>query len=153
MMERKTNRFFIKVIAATLALILFAPINVQAAVPETVLPMASAYLASYTSYICAMGEGELQVWFSVTGTGTQEYLGALSVLVYESTDNQNWYWVKSFLHQNNESMLAQNAYAHMNYVTYQGVPGRYYKAYVGIWGGPADSGDSRYFWTPVEHCT
>lgn len=153
MMERKTNRFFIKVIAATLALILFAPINVQAAVPETVLPMASAYLASYTSYICAMGEGELQVWFSVTGTGTQEYIGALNIRLYESTDNENWYWATSFLHQNTETMLAQNTFAHMNYVSYQGIPGRYYKAYVCIWGGPADSGDTRYIWTPVEICT
>ena len=153
MMERKTNRFFIKIIAATLALIIFAPINVQAAVPETVLPMASAYLASYTSYICAMGDGELQVWFRVTGTGTQEYIGVLSILLYESTDNENWYWVHSFLHQNNETMIAQNTFAHMNYVSYQGTPGRYYKAYVGIWGGPSDCGDSRYIWTPVELCT
>lgn len=152
-MERKNSHFLVKLIAIALVISLCAPIGVHAAVPETIQPMASAYLMSYTAYICAMGEGELQIWFSVTGTGTQEYLGALSVLVYESTDNQNWYWVKSFLHQNNESMLAQNTYAHMNYVTHQGVPGRYYKAYVGIWGGPADSGDSRYFWTPVELCT
>ena len=152
-MDRKRSSFFVKVIAIALVIILFVPTNAHAAVPETVAPMASDYLAAYNAYICAMGEGELQIWFSVTGTGTQEYLGALTVLVYESTDNQNWSWVKSFLHQNNESMLAQNTYAHMNYVTYQGVPGRYYKAYVGIWGGPADSGDSRYFWTPVELCT
>ena len=152
-MDRKRSSFFVKVIAIALVIILFVPTNAHAAVPETVAPMASDYLAAYNAYICAMGEGELQIWFSVTGTGTQEYLGALTVLVYESTDNQNWSWVKSFLHQNNESMLAQNTYAHMNYVNYQGVPGRYYKAYVGIWGGPADSGDSRYFWTPVELCT
>ena len=153
MMERKTNRFFIKVIAATLALILFAPINVQAAVPETVLPMASAYLAAYTSYICAMGEGELQVWFSVTGTGTQEYIGALTIRLYESSDNENWTWVQSFRHTDNSNMLAQNTYAHMNFVSYQGIPGRYYKAYVTIWGGPDDCGDARYIWTPVELCT
>ena len=152
-MEKKRNRFFVKVIATILAVILFTPINVQAAVPETVLPMASAYLASYTSYICAMGDGELQVWFRVTGTGTQEYLGAVVIYLYESTDNENWYWVETFLHQDNETMLAQNTFVHASYVPYYGVPGRYYKAYIGIWGGPADSGDSRYFWTPVELCT
>lgn len=152
-MERKKNKYIIKVIAAVLAVILFAPIHAQAAVPESVSPMASDYLAAYTAYICAMGEGELQIWFEVLGTGTQEYLGALVIYLYESTDNENWYWVETFLHQDNETMLAENTYAHMNCVSYQGVPGRYYKAYVGIWGGPDDSGDARYFWTPVELCT
>lgn len=152
-METTRKKPFVKIIATILIITLLAPINAQAAVPETVVPMASAYLASYTAYICAMGEGELQIWFSVTGTGTQEYLGALVIYLYESTDNENWYWVETFLHQDNETMLAQNTYAHMNYVSYQGVPGRYYKAYVGIWGGPDDSGDARYFWTPVELCT
>lgn len=152
-METIRNKPFVKIIATILLITLLTPINVQAAVPETVVPMASAYLASYTAYICAMGDGELQVWFEITGTGTQEYIGVLSILLYESTDNENWSWVKTFMHQNNETMLAQNHYCHVNYVSYQGVPGRYYKAYVGIWGGPADSGDARYFWTPVELCT
>lgn len=152
-MKMKKTRVFIKVIAVVLAILLFVPVNTLAAAPETVLPMASAYLASYTSYICAMGNGELQIWFEITGTGTQEYIGVLSILLYESTDNENWYWVKTFLHQNNETMLAQNYFCHVNYVSYQGVPGRYYKAYVTIWGGPDDCGDSRYIWTPVELCT
>lgn len=152
-MERKKKKVFIRIIVAALAVILFSPIHVQAAVPETMSPMASDYLAAYTAYICAMGDGELQIWFRVTGTGTQEYIGALIIYLYESTDNENWYWVETFLHEDNETMLAQNTFAHMNFVSYQGVPGRYYKAYVGIWGGPADSGDSRYFWTPVELCT
>lgn len=152
-METIRNKPFVKIIATILIITLLTPINVQAAVPETVVPMASAYLASYTAYICAMGDGELQVWFEITGTGTQEYIGVLTIRLYESTDNESWTWVQSFRHTDNSNMLAQNTYAHMNYVSYQGVPGRYYKAYVTIWGGPDDCGDSRYIWTPVELCT
>lgn len=153
-MERKRNSYLIKLIAAALAVILLSPVQAYAAVPETVSPMASAYLASYTAYIYPAGDGELQVWFSVTGTGTQDYLGALSVHLYESTDNENWSWVKTYLHEDNDTMLAQNTYAYMSYVTYdEGVPGRYYKAYVGIWGGPGDTGDARYIWTRVVTCT
>lgn len=152
-MDSKNSSFFIKVIAIALVIVLFVPASVQAAVPETAVPMASDYLAAYNAYICAMGEGELQIWFSVTGTGTQEYLGALSVRLYESIDNETWHWVKTFYHEDYETMLVQNTFAHMNYVSYEGIPGHYYKAYVGIWGGPADSGDSRYIWTPVELCT
>ena len=153
-MERKRNRVFIKVIAALLAVILFNPIHTQAAAPETVSPMASAYLASYTAYICPMGDGELQIWFRVVGTGTQDYLGALTIQLYESTDNKNWSWVTTYLYEDYDTMLAQNTYGHMNYVPYdEGVPGRYYKAYVCIWGGPGDSGDARYIWTDVAICT
>lgn len=151
-MERN-NKFCIKIIATILAIIMLVPVQADAAAPEILSPMASAYLASYTSYICAMGGGELQIWFNVVGTGTQEYIGALSVLLYESTDNENWYWVRSFLHQNIDTMMAQNISAHMSYVSYGGIPGRYYKAYISIWGGPSDCGDSRYIWTPVELCT
>ena len=153
-MEKKRNRLFIKLIATILAVILFTPIHVQAAVPETISPMASSYLASYTAYICAMGNGELQIWFEVTGTRTQEYLGTLIIRLYESTDNENWSWVETYRHNEYPNMLAQNTFAHMDYVPYyEGVPGRYYKAYVCIWGGPDDCGDERYIWTPVEICT
>lgn len=153
-MERKRNRILVKVVATILAVILLTPVHAQAAMPETATPMASAYLAAYTAYICAMGNGELQIWFEVNGTRTQEYLGALTVHLYESTDNENWSWAKTFLHEDYDTMLAQNTYFHMNCVSYyEGVPGHYYKAYVGIWGGPDDCGDARYIWTPVEICT
>ena len=153
-METKRNRVYIKIIAIILAIVLFTPIHAHAALPETASPFASAYLAAYTAYICAMGNGELQIWFEVDGTRTQEYLGVLIIYLYESTDNENWDCVKTFLHEDYDSMLAQNTYAHVDYVPYyEGVPGRYYKALVGIWGGPDDCGDSRYIWTPVEICT
>ena len=153
-MEKKRNKVFIKVIATILAVILFTPVHAQAASPENASPFASAYLAAYTAYICAMGNGELQIWFEVDGTRTQEYIGVLSIHLYESTDNENWYWVETFLHEDYDSMLAQNTFFNMDYVPYyKGVPGRYYKAYVGVWGGPDDCGDARYFWTPVEICT
>lgn len=153
-MERKRNRYLIKLIATALAVILLAPVHAYAAAPETVSPMASAYLASYTAAIHPAGNGELQVWFRVTGTGTQDYLGSLAVYLYESTDNENWSWVETYFHEDNDTMLAQNTYVHMGHVTYyEGIPGRYYKAYVCIWGGPGDTGDARYIWTPVVTCT
>ena len=145
---------FIKAVVIILVIALMIPVSVNAAMPETVIPMASAYLAGYTAYICAMGDGELQIWFTVTGTRDQEYLGALSVYLYESTDGENWTWIETYLHSDYGHMLARNTYFHGAHVDYHdAVPGRYYKAYVGIWGGPADTGDSRYFWTDVEIAT
>lgn len=152
-MKNRKHTILLKFVACILVMALMMPVSVSAAVPETVMPYASHYLMCYTAYICAMGNGKLDIWFEVTGTGTQDYLGVMSIFLYESTDNVNWYWVETFRHTENEQMLLTSAWDVMDYVEYQGVVGRYYKAYVAIWGGPDDTGDARYIWTPVERAT
>ena len=152
-MERKKSHFLAKLIAITLVISLCAPIGVQAAMPETSQPFASAYLTDYTAYICAMGDGDLEIWWEVTGTRTLADIGVLRVYLYESTDNTNFEWVKTFTFTDYPNMLWHDTYISMDYVDYDGVPGRYYKAYVQIWAGPEDGGDTRYIWTPVERCT
>ena len=152
-MERKKHHFLVKLIAITFVICLCAPIGAQAAMPETVQPMASDYLMAYTAYICAMGDGDLEIWWEVCGTGTWADIGVLTVSLYESTDNSNFYWVDTFSFTEYPQMLIHNDYFCMDHVDYEGVPGRYYKAYVHIWAGPEDGGDGRYIWTPVERCT
>lgn len=149
----KANRSFVKLVAFFLVLSLITPIAAQAAAPETSEPMASAYLAAYTAYVCAMGSGDLEIWFEVTGTRTIPRIGVLTIRLYESTDNQNWYWVETFLHEDHAGMLKSNSYFCVSHVDYQGIAGRYYKAYVTIWGGNEETGDARYIWTPVERAT
>jgi len=151
-MERKKSRLLVKIIAVVLIVSLCAPVGAQAAMPETVQPMASAYLLDYTAYICAMGGGDLEIWWEVCGTGTWADIGVLLVSVYESTDNSNFYWVESFSFTDYSNMLWHDTYICMDHVDYEGVPGRYYKAYVHVWAGPEDGGDGRYIWTPVERC-
>ena len=151
-MERKKSHFLVKIIAITLVISLCAPIGAQAAMPETVQPLASAYLTDYRAYICAMGGGDLEIWWEVTGTGYWADIGVLLVSVYESTDNSNFYWVESFSFTDYSNMLWHDDYICIDHVDYEGVPGRYYKAYVHIWAGPEDGGDGRYIWTPVERC-
>ena len=152
-MRDRKHTILLKFVACILVMALMAPVSVSAAAPETAMPWASHYLLGYTAYVCAMGNGELEIWFEVTGTGTQEYLGVMRIYLYESTDNVNWYWVESFHHTDHPQMLLTNAWEAVDCVSYQGVAGRYYKAYVGIWGGPDPGGDTRYIWTPSERAT
>ena len=152
-MERKKSHFFVKLIAIALVISLCAPIGAQAAMPETVQPLASAYLWDYTAYICAMGDGDLEIWWEVTGTRTLADVGVVIIYLYESTDNSNYYWVDTFHCADYPNMLWHDNYICVDHVDYEGVPGRYYKAYVGVWAGPEDGGDTRYIWTPVELCT
>ena len=100
-----------------------------------------------------MGDGNLEIWWEVCGTRIWADIGVLTIYLYESTDNSNFYWVKTFAFTDYPHMLLHDDYFSMDCVSYEGVPGRYYKAYVQIWAGPEDGGDTRYIWTPVELCT
>ena len=131
-----------KIVALLLVLTFVSPVRVSA-----VEPRASDYLDSYNAYPYAAGWGKVQIWFDVTADTHMDDLGSLSILIYESTDNTNWTWVQTFTHDKTAGMLAQNEIFYQGHVEYQGVIGRYYKAYVCIWAGKDGGGDTRYFWT------
>lgn len=152
---RRSSNVFIKVVACILIVALMAPMCVSAATPAAIAPRASNYLAAYTAYICAMGDGELEIWFSVTGTRIWADIGTLDIFLYESDDTVNWRRVKTFQYTDydDETMLAHNTWEQVSCVEYDGVAGRYYKAYVCIWAGSETDGDTRYFWTDPERAT
>lgn len=144
---------FVKIVALLLVASVAAPCYASAAVVQPDDSMASYYISSYNSYVCAMGGGRVEVWFSMTGVNIMDELGALSIGLYESTDQVNWTHVKTFLHEDYSNMLLEDDYYHTSGVSYQGVAGRYYKAYVGLWAGRNGGGDTRYMWTSVERAT
>lgn len=139
-----------RLIALLLIIVLALPMGTNAATGNTVQPCASDYLCSYNAYIYPAANGKIQAWFTVTGYGYLDTIGALTIQIYQSTDNVNWTWYKSFAHENNPQMLSYNDNYHSGYVECQGVPGRYYKAYVCIWGGKNGDGDTRYFYTSAK---
>ena len=146
-MNMKRN-LAIKIIAITLIVAFVFPLNAMAI--ET---RASDYLTAYSAYIYPAGWGKVQVWFDVDGTGYMDEIGALEIYLYESKDNENWTWVKTFEHQDYTDMLEYNDYTYMSHVEYNGTIGRYYKAYVCVWAGKNGDGDTRYFWTPAVKAT
>lgn len=146
-MSSKYKSLFFRIVAVVLVIVLVTPIGAAAAVQ----PRASYYLSSYNAYVYLPGDGEVRVYFNVEGTDDMDELGALTIEIWESTDNSDWYWVKSFTHDSTPDMLSYNDDYHSGYVSYDGVAGRYYKAYVCIWGGKDGDGDTRYFWTSVKH--
>ena len=146
MIKRKELLFKLTILIVVVALV--CPVGVNA-----VEPRASDYLHMYSAYIYPAGWGKVQVWFDVDGTGYMDEIGALEIYLYESKDNENWTWVKTFEHQDYSDMLEYNDYTYMSHVEYNGTIGRYYKAYVCVWAGKDGDGDSRYFWTPTEKAT
>lgn len=134
---------FIRFIALLLAMAMVAPTGVQAA---GITPRASSYLDSYNAYIYLPGDGEVQVYFRVEGTSTMDELGALTIMIYESINGSTYSWKKTFSHDTTPGLLSYNDDYHSGCVSYSGVEGRSYKAYICVWGGKNGEGDSRYFW-------
>ena len=149
-MNIKKRTIIIRLVAIILVMALTLSVGALSASAEVAQPRGSAYLSSYNAYIYPAGGGKVQVWFTVTGAGTQEALGALTIQLYESTDNSTWKWVKAYSHNNYPDMMGYNDYYHSGHVDYQGVAGRYYRAYVCIWGGGLTIGDNRYFYTSAK---
>lgn len=129
------------------------PTYASAAVVTPIDPRASDYLSSYNTYICPMGSGKIEVWFTVTGTDYMDDIGTLTIKLYESTDQETWTWIDTFRQEDYSNMLGHDKFYYSSHVDYQGVAGRYYKAYVTIWAGRDVGGDSRYMWTSVKQAT
>ena len=151
-MDKRKYSAVMRIMTLFLAVMMFLPMGTQA-VEETVQPRASDYLANYNAYVYSAGWGNIQVYFNVTGNGYQEAIGALSIDIYESKDNETWTWKTVYNYENNSQMLSYNDNFHSGYVEYDGVVGRYYKAYVCIWGGGLEVGDARYFYTSAKKAT
>ena len=152
MLGRKKNNL-IRITAILLVLAMLVPVGASAAVMDTVEPCASYYLDSYNAYVYPAGNGKIQVWFTVKGVNYMDELGTLRIGIYESTDNVNWTWKKTFTNDSTAGMLAYDVIYHSGHVDYQGVAGRYYKAYVCVWGGKNGQGNTRYFFTSAKLAT
>ena len=149
-MYKKRHSAMLRIVAMVMVIVLTVPMNASAAVSETVQPYASYYLNSYSAYVYPAGSGRIQVYFSVKGVGYMDEIGTLQIALYESKDKTTWTWLKTYTHNNYSSMLGYDDYYHGGYVSYQGIGGRYYKAYVCVWAGKDGDGDTRYFWTSAQ---
>ena len=142
------KHLFLRIVATVLILACVFPVTAMAAQPR-----ASDYLSSYSGYVYPAAWGKIQVWFEVLGTNDMDEIGSLEIRLYESKDNENWSWVKTFDYTDNAGMLAYDDWSHTGHVEYSGTIGRYYKAYICIWAGKNGAGDTRYFWTSARRAS
>lgn len=152
-MYRMKKNCVVRMLSLLLIIAFIIPVNVCATEADISSSRASYYLTSYNTYIYPDALGKIQIWFSVTGVEYMDDIGVLTVQVFESTDNENWTWVKTYKHDSTTGMLGHNKIYHSGHVVYQGTIGRYYKAYVTIWAGKDGGGDTRYMWTQPKKAT
>ncbi len=109
---------------------------------EPSILLASEYLSSYYAYINAEGSGIFAIYFEVTGTGTMDEIGALTIILQEYS-NGSWQTVKTYEYTAYPNMLAYNRPFYGSHVSYSGKSGYSYRAYVTVWAGKNGLGDSR----------
>lgn len=139
------KRTLIKVVALCLIVCMVVPMA-GSAVDEDIEPYASHYLSFYSTYIYNPGDGNIQVWFEVCGTGTMDEIGTLRIEIYEVNSDNTLTWVKTFLNHKTSGMLFSNKNYVNTCVNYAGKAGKTYRAYVCIWAGKDGDGDTRYLW-------
>ncbi len=145
-MQQRTS-YFIRLIALCLILSLCFPVSANATETSDSSARASYYLDAYSAYVHVTSGDQVQVWFEVMGTGDMDEIGALSIMLYESSDGSNWTLVKTFLHNTTSGMLHEDDYYVSSHVSWdKGSVSKQYKAYVGVYAGKNGTGDTRYFW-------
>lgn len=145
-MTLSKKSFLVRIISLILILALAIPCTVSVASATEIQPYASKYLSLYNTYVCDVGGGNIQVWYEVMATGRMDEIGTLSIMLYEVNSDGSLTWVKTFLHEDYDTMLYTNDNYIYSHVSYQGSSSKTYKAYVCIWAGKDGSGDTRYMW-------
>ena len=134
------KRKVLKTIAIALTLILC---TVSAAFATDFNIQASEYLDRYDAYIYSEGDGDISIWFEVEATGKMDEIGALSIRLQQKPDESStWKTIKTYSYVNYPNMLSGNTHLYGSSVDYSGTEGYSYRAYVTVWAGNDEDGDS-----------
>lgn len=105
---------------------------------------SSEYLHGYSVIITPESDGKLVISLDVTGVDYMTKIGAKSISVYESTNNEDFYWVKTYYSSDYPKMMGSGLYLYEDVLTHQGTVGRYYYATANIYAANSTGSDERY---------
>lgn len=117
---------FIKCICLMLCLTILLAIPAFASAIES---RASDYFTSSAVYLYETSNTTFQAWFEVTCKRTMDKVGAQTIKIQRSSDNQNWSTVATYSMNNYSALIRTNAIGHDACITYTGTSGYYYRAY------------------------
>ena len=107
------------------SLVFFVPVHA-----EEVAPWSSSFIASYDPSIYYESGSSFEIWFDVVATRRMEELGVSKIKIQVSSDGSNWGTVTTLYPEDYPQMICENTGMHVDYVTYSGTIGRYYRAYI-----------------------
>lgn len=93
--------------------------------PIALAEEGSLYIDFYVAGMTAGSNGKVTVSYHITGTGTMDQIGAISITIYE-----NGTAVKTYSSSTTVGMMSSNTFIHASTITYSGTVGKSYSAYV-----------------------
>ncbi len=150
MKKHHRNNLFLKLVALCLAMCLAIPCYAAVAPVERVELQGVNYFDSYYITFIGMGGGRVDLNFYVSSMIFADELGLSNVVLYESINGvDGWSTVRIYEPEDCSWMLGHNTVEHNGTLSYYGVAGRYYRAFVTYWVGNDGQGDFDYEWTPI----
>ena len=115
-------------VIVVLSMLLIIPVQAQGAASTR----ASAFFAAYGTVLEKISSTSFRVWFDVDANAKlMQELGTSEIVVYKSSDQENWTPVKTYTKENYSNMIDTNSYSYIAYLSYSSaVPGYYYMARV-----------------------
>lgn len=113
-----------------LLLILSTVLTMPAAAAERMTPRGSDYFGSLLAYLYKTSSTTFQVWIEVSAIKGMDELGASSITVQRSPDDENWTDMVTYTKALYPNLIGENTGWHDAHVTYTGSPGYYYRAKV-----------------------
>lgn len=138
-MKKRTIRLMVCLIIVALML------SATASALET---RASTYISSYGASIGTDGNGNVTVYFNITGNMYLSKIGATKVNIYKVGSGL----VRSYLYTSPAytHIMGNNAIFHASSVSYTGVKGSSYYAVVYFYAGDSTGGDTRAYTTTTR---
>ena len=117
----------IRVLAFVIACLLVLSIPVSAAEANV---RTSAFFEMTQTYLYKVSNYTFQIWFNVTATSGMDVLGVNEIKLQRSSNNSDWYTIKTYASDRYSQMLEEDTGSCVNYVSYTGMEGYYYRACV-----------------------
>lgn len=109
---------------------------------------ASAHLDSYRASLTPKNSSRIAITVDVDGTGLMDDIGATKIYVYKSTDNEHFYYLRTFDSKDYPAMMTHNAYFYYETpIIFQGVSGYYYYAHVDVYAAKDGGSSTRSYTT------
>lgn len=115
---------------------------------------ASNYFAAYSAYFDHDSGNQYDICFSVTALDEMDELGAKTITLKRSTDQNNWTTVGTYNMSNYSQMVNKNGtFTHAASVDCTCTPGYYYVAFVELYAKDGNSTATKTVWTTTLDLT
>lgn len=142
---------FTRAVCVILIVALMAAVPVYA--DDGIAPCSSSFFMRYDTYLYAVSSTttttRFQVVFDVTGTGIMDEIGVNYIEIQRSSDGQNWTVMRTCTPANYSQMIDYDTHSHVDYISYTGTKGYYYRAYVEFYAKNSTGQGSMSDWTPI----